>query len=69
MRARIHQVELGQDANRPPALGVNGPRELQGLGVGKVDVGGGDGEDDAVAMWVREHMKRGGKLSSAPIGF
>ena len=60
VRARIHQVELGQYANHPPTLGVDGPRELQGLGVGKVD---------AVAMQVREHMKWGRKLPSTPIGF
>src|SRR6266702_3369613 len=47
VRACVHQVELRQDADRSPALGVDGPRELQGLGVGEVDVCGGDGEDDA----------------------
>ena len=26
--ARVHQVELREDADRPPALGVDGPREL-----------------------------------------
>ena len=26
--ARIHQVELREDADRPPALGVDGSREL-----------------------------------------
>ena len=48
MRARIHQIELGQDADCPPALRIDGPRELEGLRVGKVDVSGGDSEDDAV---------------------
>ena len=69
VRARIHRVELGQDDDRPPVLGIDGPRELQGLGVGKVDVGGRDSEGDAVPKRVREHMKRVGKLPSAPIGF
>jgi hypothetical protein len=26
--ARVHQVELREDADRPPTLGVDGPREL-----------------------------------------
>ena len=69
MRARIHRVELGQDADRPLALGVNGPCKLQRLGVGKVNVGGGDSEDDAVAMQVREHIKRGGSWQAHQLGF
>ena len=47
VRARVHQVELRQDADRPPALGVDGPRELERIRVGEVDVRRGDGEDDA----------------------
>jgi len=47
VRARVHQVELGQDADRPPALGVNGPRELEGVRVGEVYVCSGDGENNA----------------------
>lgn len=31
VRARVHQVELGKDTDRPPALGVDGPRELEGV--------------------------------------
>ena len=29
MRVRIHQVQLGEDADRPPALGVDGAHELE----------------------------------------
>lgn len=46
VRARIHQVQLGEDADRPPALGVDGPRELERVRVGEVYVCGGDGEND-----------------------
>jgi hypothetical protein len=38
VRARVHQVELRQDADRPPSLRVYRPRKLQGLGISKVDV-------------------------------
>ena len=47
MRVRIHQVQLGEDADRPPALGVDGAHELERVRVGEVYVCGGDGEDDA----------------------
>ena len=36
VRASIHQVQLGEDADCPPALWVDGPHELVGVGVGKV---------------------------------
>jgi hypothetical protein len=45
VRASIHQVQLGEDhADCPPALWVtgNGLRKLEGVGVGKVYVCGGD---------------------------
>lgn len=47
VRARVHEVELGQDADRATPLRVDCPRELERLGVGEVDVGGRDGQDDA----------------------
>ena len=47
VRARVHQVELGEHADRAPALGVDGPRELEGFRVREVDVRGGHGEDYA----------------------
>jgi hypothetical protein len=47
VRARIHQVQLGEDADRPPALGVDGPRKLERVRVGEVYVCGGDGENNA----------------------
>jgi hypothetical protein len=45
--ARIHQVQLGEDADCPPALGVDGSRELERVRVGEVYVCGGDGKNDA----------------------
>ena len=48
VRASIHQVQLGEDADCPPALWIDGSRELEGVGVGEVYVCGGDSENDAV---------------------
>jgi len=50
VRARVHQVELRQDTDCPAALGVDGPRELERVRVGEVDVCGGDGENDAACV-------------------
>jgi len=47
VRAGVHEVQLGEDADRAPALRVDGPSELERLGVGEVDIGRRDGEDDA----------------------
>lgn len=44
---RVHQIELGQDANGPPPLGIHIPRQLEGFRVGQVNIGRADGEDDA----------------------
>jgi hypothetical protein len=52
VRTRVHKVELRQDADRPPALGVNGPREFERFRVGKIDICGRDGEDDAACARV-----------------
>lgn len=48
--ACVHQVEFREDTNCSAALWVHGACKLQGLRVRQVDVGGGNGEDDAV--WV-----------------
>lgn len=48
VRASIHQVQLGEDADCPPALWVDGSGELEGFGVGEVYVCGGDRENDAI---------------------
>jgi hypothetical protein len=47
VRAGVHKVELGEDADRSEASRVDRAGKFEGVGVGKVDVGGGDGEDDA----------------------
>jgi hypothetical protein len=46
VRARIHQVQLRQDADCPSPLRVYGPRELERIRVREVDVCGGDGKDN-----------------------
>ena len=56
MRASIHQVQLGKDADCPPALWVDGSRELERFGVSEVYVCGGDRENDAVVR-VRVRMR------------
>jgi hypothetical protein len=48
VRASIHQVQLREDADCPPALWVDGSRELERVGVGEVYVCGGDSENDAI---------------------
>lgn len=54
----IHQVQLGKDADCPPALWVNGSRELEGVGVGEVYVCGGDRENDTIVrVRMRECMR------------
>ena len=54
--ASIHQVQLGEDADCPPTLWVDGSRELERVGVGEVYVCGGDRENDAIVR-VRVHMR------------
>jgi hypothetical protein len=56
VRASIHQVQLGEDADCPPALWVDGSRELEGLGVGEVHICGGDRENDTI-VGVGVHMR------------
>jgi hypothetical protein len=56
MRASIHQVQLGEDADCPPALWVDGSRELEGVGVGEVYISGGDCENDTIVR-VRVRMR------------
>ena len=45
VRASVHDIKLSKHANGTPPLRVDGARELEGVGVGEVSVGGGDGED------------------------
>ncbi len=54
MRARIHQVQLGEDADRPAALWVDGSRELERVRIGEVYVCGGNRENDTI---VPVHMQ------------
>ena len=56
VRASIHQVQLGEDADCPPALWVDGSRKLEGLGVGEVHICGGDRENDTI-VGVGVHMR------------
>ena len=68
--ARIHQVQLGEDPDRPPTLGVDGARKLERVRVGEVYVCGGDGEDDAnvrVRVCVRVCACRGRGLQGVQI--
>jgi hypothetical protein len=62
VRVRIHQVQLGEDRDRPPTLRVDGARELERVRVGEVHICGGDREDDAnvrVRVCVRVCVCRG----------
>ena len=54
VRASIHQVRLAEDANCPPALWVDGSRELEEVGVGEVYICEGDRENDGIVR-VRVH--------------
>ena len=47
VRAAVHDVELGDDADRALALRVHEARERQGVAVREVAVRRGDGEDEA----------------------
>ena len=47
VRARVHEVELREHADRASALWVDGTRELEGFRIREIDVRGGDGEDHA----------------------
>lgn len=54
IRARVHEVEFCQDAQCPQPAWVDGPGKLERVGIGEVDVGGGDGKDDAgdqLGLW------------------
>ena len=55
VRASIHQVQLAEDADCPPALWVDGSRELEGVGVGEIYVCGGDRKNDTI---VRVRVRR-----------
>ncbi len=46
----IHEIQLGEDTNCPLAHGVDMASQLQRLRVDKIDVCGGDGEDDTVGL-------------------
>eukprot|EP00126_Sphaerothecum_destruens_P012303 Sdes_comp21093_c0_seq1m19776 len=50
IRARVHQINLGDHRNRADAHGVVFERDFEGIRVGEVNVGGGDGEDEAVGV-------------------
>jgi hypothetical protein len=40
IRARVHEVEFGEDTDGSPALWINGTCQFKGLGVGEIDIGG-----------------------------
>ena len=44
--ARVHEIQLGDDGQRPPPVRVNIPRDLQRLRGGHVSIGRAHGEDD-----------------------
>jgi hypothetical protein len=46
VRARVHQVNLGEHTDRTLTLGVNLPRHLESIRVRKIGVSGSHGEDD-----------------------
>jgi hypothetical protein len=76
VRASIHQVQLGEDADCPPALWVDGSRELEGFGVGEIYVCGGDSENDAnvrvrvrMCVCMRVCMRAGGVRLSGCAGY
>jgi hypothetical protein len=50
VRASIHQIQLGKDADCPLALWVDRSRELEGVRVGEVHVCGGNRENDAIVQ-------------------
>lgn len=47
VRAGVHEVELGEHADRPQASRIDGACELERVRVGDVDVRGRDGENHA----------------------
>ena len=57
VRAGVHQVELGQDADRASTLGIDGSGELERFRVCEIDIGGRNREDDTVAS--RNHKRSG----------
>jgi hypothetical protein len=48
VRTSIHQVRLAEDAGCPPALWVDGSRELERVGVGEVYLCEGDRENGSI---------------------
>lgn len=50
IRSGIHQIELGEHANRSQASRIDGSREFERVRVGNVLVCGGNGEDDCVGF-------------------
>lgn len=50
VRPLVHQVKLGEHADRPQPSRVDRPGELERIRVGEVHVGGRDGEDDRVGL-------------------
>jgi hypothetical protein len=44
----VHQIEFGEDTDCSTALRVDRAGEFKGFGVGEVDVGPGDSEDNAL---------------------
>lgn len=47
---RVHEVELGDDGERPPAVRVDVLGRLEALGGGHVGVSGAHGQDDGVRV-------------------
>ena len=50
VRSMVHKIKLGQDADGPAAQGIDMAGKLESFRVDNVDVGGGDGEDNAVGL-------------------
>jgi hypothetical protein len=46
----VHEIDLGQDANRPLTLGIHLARQLETVRIGQIRVGGRDGEYYGVGL-------------------
>ena len=57
VRACVHEVEFGEDADGASALGVDGAGELEGFGIGEVDVGGGYSENNTTRSQSVSHER------------
>lgn len=50
VRAMIHKINLGEHTNGTSAQGIDMAGKFQGLGIDKVNVGGGDSQNDTVRL-------------------